>query len=144
MAPGLRNVLAVIVGLVAGSAVNMGLIMLGSTLIPAPPGVDVTNAESLKSSMHLFEARHFVTPFVAHAGGTLVGALVAFLLATGNRAVPAWIIGGLFLVGGIYASRMFPAPVGFIAADLVFAYIPMAWIGIRFGQALTGNEPSVA
>jgi hypothetical protein len=143
MAPGLKNALAVIAGLVVGSAVNMGLIMLGSALIPAPPGVDVTNAESLKASMHLFEARHFVTPFVAHAGGTLVGALVAFLLAAGNRSFPAWVIGGLFFAGGIYASRMFPAPVGFVAADLLLAYLPMAWIGSRLGQALTANKHPV-
>jgi len=144
MAPGLKNTLAVIAGFVVGSAVNMGLIMTGSALIPPPPGVDVTDAESLKASMHLFETRHFVTPFVAHAGGTLTGALVAWLMATGNREIPAWIIGGLFFLGGIYASRVFPAPVGFIGADLVLAYIPMAWVGIKLGQALTGNKAEAA
>jgi hypothetical protein len=31
--------------------------------------------------MHLFEPRHFVMPFLAHALGTLAGALAAFLIA---------------------------------------------------------------
>ena len=31
--------------------------------------------------MHLFEPKHLVFPFLAHAVGTLVGALVAYLVA---------------------------------------------------------------
>ncbi|RMG38369.1 MAG: hypothetical protein D6732_05390, partial [Methanobacteriota archaeon] len=70
MNPILRNVIAVLAGLILGSVVNMGLITLGSSVIPPPPGVDVTDMESLKSSMHLFEPRHFIFPFLAHALGT--------------------------------------------------------------------------
>ena len=73
----LRNVLAIIAGVVIGGAVNMALITLSPSLIPPPAGVDVTNAESLAQAMHLFQPRHFVMPFLAHALGTLVGALVA-------------------------------------------------------------------
>ena len=38
----LRNTLAIIAGLVLGGSVNMALIMLSPSLIPPPPGVDVT------------------------------------------------------------------------------------------------------
>jgi hypothetical protein len=38
----LRNVLAVIVGILVGSVVNMALINLSSSIIPPPLGVDVT------------------------------------------------------------------------------------------------------
>lgn len=144
MAPGLRNTLAVIAGFLLGSVVNMGLLMAGSTVIPPPPGVDVTNSESVQASMHLFEAKHFMTPFVAHAGGTFAGALVACMAAVGNRAAPAWIIGAMFFVGGIYASRLFPAPGWFVATDLALAYFPMAWLAIRIGQALAGNQGATA
>jgi hypothetical protein len=140
MAPGLRNTLAVIAGFLLGSAVNMGLIMAGSALIPPPAGVDVTDTESLQASIHLFEAKHFVTPFVAHAGGTLAGAVVAYVIAVGNRMAPAWILGAIFFAGGIYASRLFPAPGWFVATDLVLAYFPMAWLAIRIGQAFADNK----
>ena len=73
----LRNIVGFLIGLVLGGAVNMWLIGLGPSIIPPPPGVDVTDPESLSASMHLFEARHFVVPFVAHALGTLVGAMAA-------------------------------------------------------------------
>ncbi len=77
----IRNVLAIIVGLIAGSAVNMGLVMAGAQIIPLPAGVDVTDVESIKTHLHLFEFRHFVVPFLAHAMGTLVGAYVAVIIA---------------------------------------------------------------
>lgn len=124
----LRNVLAVIAGLIAGSIVNMGLITLGTNLVP-PPGVDPSNPESIKASIHLFEAKHFISPFVGHAAGTLVGALVASLVGGSRRLMLALIVGSFFLLGGIAASFMIPAPAWFIAADLLLAYIPMAWLG---------------
>ncbi len=73
----LRNALAVLVGLAVGSAVNMGLVMLAPSLIPLPAGADVTTAEGLRAAMPLFEPRHFIMPFLAHALGTLTGAFAA-------------------------------------------------------------------
>ena len=69
MNPIIRKILAVIAGLAAGSAVNMGLVIVGAKIIPPPAGVDVTDVESIKSHMHLFEFKHFISPFVAHALG---------------------------------------------------------------------------
>lgn len=136
----LRNVLAVLAGLAIGGAINMAIITASPSVIPPPAGVDVTNAESLKASIHLFQPRHFVMPFLAHALGTLAGAIVAFLIAATHRARLAYVIGVVFLVGGIAAAYMIPAPAWFIALDLIVAYIPMAWLGIHIGTRLTGND----
>lgn len=127
----IRNVLAVIVGLIAGSAVNMGLVMVGAQIIPPPAGVDVTNVESIKASIHLFEFKHFIVPFLAHALGTLVGAYVTVIIAATYRMMLGLVIGVLFLLGGITNAFMLPSPVWFVVVDLVGAYIPMAWIGTR-------------
>lgn len=135
----LRNVLAIILGLVAGGGVNMSLIMLGPMAIPPPPGMDVTSVESFRASMHLLEARHFVFPFLAHALGTLAGALAAFLIAGSRGAMFAYLVGAVSLVGGISAAFMIPAPAWFIALDLVLAYLPMAWVGIAIGRGLKGS-----
>jgi uncharacterized RDD family membrane protein YckC len=88
--------------------------------------------------MHLFEPKHFVFPFLAHALGTLAGALLAFLIAASYRSVFAYAIGAVFLTGGIAATFMIPAPVWFIILDLVAAYIPMAWIGTQLGRRIKG------
>lgn len=132
----LRNVLAIIAGVVIGGAVNMALITLSPSLIPPPAGVDVTNAESLAQAMHLFQPRHFVMPFLAHAVGTLVGALVAYLMAASHKVKIAYVIGAVFLCGGVAASFMIPAPAWFIALDLLVAYLPMAWLGTRIGARM--------
>ena len=138
----LRNVLAILAGIAIGGGVNMALITLSPSLIPPPAGVDVNNAESLSKAMHLFEPRHFVMPFLAHAVGTLAGALAAYLIAATYRAQMAYVIGAVFLCGGVAASFMIPAPRWFIALDLVAAYLPMAWIAIQLGTRITRGNAS--
>lgn len=133
MHPILKNILAVIVGLVVGSAVNMGLILISGHVIAPPEGADVTTMEGLEASMHLFEPRHFIFPFLAHALGTLVGALVAAAMAANNKMKFALGIGGFFLLGGISNVMMLPSPTWFAILDIVGAYIPMAWIGGKIG-----------
>ncbi|MGB5665543.1 MAG: hypothetical protein WBM53_01755 [Maribacter sp.] len=132
MNPILKNILALVAGIIIGSIVNMGIIMLSSSIIPPPEGVDVTNMESLKSSLHLFEPRHFIFPFLAHALGTLVGAYIAALIAANNKLKFALGIGVFFLLGGITNVIMLPSPTWFSVLDLVVAYIPMAWLGGKF------------
>jgi len=129
----LRNVLALLAGIAIGGGVNSALITLSPSLIPPPAGVDVSSAESLSRAIHLFEPRHFIMPFLAHAVGTLAGALAAYLIAASYRASIAYAIGVVFLCGGVAASFMIPAPAWFIALDLLAAYLPMAWLGLRIG-----------
>lgn len=131
----LRNALALLAGIAIGAGVNMALITLGPSLIPAPVGVDVGSAESLAQAMHLFEPRHFIMPFLAHAVGTFAGALAACVIAASYKAPIAYAIGALFLCGGVAASFMIPAPAWFVALDLLAAYLPMAWLAIRIAPA---------
>ena len=140
----LRNVLALVAGFVIGSAVNMALTTFIPTLIPPPPGVDVNDPESLRSSIHLFQPRHFIGPFLAHALGTLVGALVAYLIAATRPVTFAMVIGVIFLLGGIAAAFMIPAPAWFIVLDLIVAYIPMAWLATELGARFKRPRTSSA
>jgi ABC-type transport system involved in cytochrome bd biosynthesis fused ATPase/permease subunit len=50
-------------------------------------------------------------------------------LKPGETRKYALIIGIIFLIGGIAACFMIPAPGWFMAADLLLAYIPMALLG---------------
>ena len=130
----IRLILAIVAGLVIGGVVNMSLIMVSGSVIPPPAGANVTTTEGLKASMHLFEPRHFVFPFLAHSLGTLVGALVAALLTPGRTSGLAYVVGLAFLLGGIASVYMLPAPLWFSALDLVAAYLPMAWLGHRLAS----------
>ena len=137
MNPIIRNILAVIAGVLVGGVVNMGLIMLSGSVIPPPEGVHPADMESLKESMHLFRPRQFIMPFLAHALGTLAGAFLAAKIAGSHKLKFALLIGVFFLVGGVINAFMLPAPAWFIILDLVLAYIPMAWLGARLS---TGNS----
>ena len=135
----LRSIIAVIVGLVAGSLINMGLIILGGQMVTPPAGADVTTMEGLRSSLHLFEPRHFLFPFLAHALGTLVGAFVAAILAATQRMKLALVIGACFLLGGIVNVFLLPSPIWFTGLDLIVAYIQMAWLGGKLAQKVGKN-----
>jgi hypothetical protein len=132
MSSTLRNVLAVVAGVVVGGAVNMALISVSGSVIPLPEGVDPADMESLKANIDRFEPRHFLMPFLAHALGTLVGAFLAARLAASRRTALG--IGVFFLLGGVANAFLLPAPGWFLAADLLLAYLPMAWIGGRLGR----------
>lgn len=128
MNPIITNIIAVIGGIILGSAVNMLIIHYGPLVIPPPDGVDVSTAEGLQKGIHLFKPIHFIVPFIAHLLGTFVGALVAGKIAATHKLKFAIGIGFFFLLGGIGAAFMIPAPNWFIAVDLLLAYLPVAWI----------------
>jgi hypothetical protein len=128
MNPILRNILAVLGGLVLGSAVNMGIIMISGSVIAPPEGADMTSSEGLKASMHLFQPKHFLLPFLAHALGTFAGAWLASLVATTRKILFALGIGVFFLIGGLINVITLPSPAWFTATDLMVAYLPMAWL----------------
>jgi hypothetical protein len=129
-----RNVLAVLVGILVGGLVNMGLILAGPLVVAPPAGVDMTTAEGLQAGLALLEPRHFVFPWLAHALGTLAGAWLTARLAVSHHRHLALLVGVFFLVGGIMAATMIPAPTWFLALDLVGAYLPMAWLGARLAR----------
>lgn len=143
MSSWLRVVLAVVLGLVAGSVVNMALIAVSASVIAPPAGADVTTTAGLKASMHLFEPKHFLFPFLAHAAGTLVGAFVAALVAPGRSWTAALAVGALFLLGGLASVFMLPAPPWFSALDLLLAYLPAAWLGHRLAVRMARRRVGV-
>ena len=128
MNPILRNILAVVAGWVGGSIVNMGLIQVGSKILPID-GVDPNDMDALAAVMPTLDFEYFVFPFLAHALGTLVGAAIAAKIAVTHQMKFAYGIGGFFLLGGIMVNYMLPGPTWFAVLDITVAYIPMAWIG---------------
>ena len=140
MSPILRNFLAVVAGLIIGSVVNMGIISISGAIIPPPPGADVTTPEGLKATMHLFEPKHFIFPFLAHALGTFAGAFVTAWIAVNNKMRLALIIGFFFLAGGVASVFMLPSPTWFTVLDLVVAYIPMAYLAAKLAPGRTRTE----
>lgn len=139
MNPRIKNIVAVIVGWITGSVINMGLIQTGHALIPIP-GIDPSDMDALAAIMPALEFEYFIFPLLAHALGTLVGAAVVGLIAASYKMKYALAMGALFLAGGIMVNYMLPGPTWFAVTDIVIAYIPMAWIGGNIALKLSSSK----
>lgn len=136
MNPILKNIIAVIIGVIVGGAVNMAIIIYGPMVIPYPEGTDVSTPEGLNAAMSTFEFKHLLVPFLAHAIGTLVGAVIAAKIGATHKLKLALVVGVIFFIGGtMMVMSLANSPMAFNITDLVFAYIPMAWIGGKLGGA---------
>jgi hypothetical protein len=142
MSPVFRNILAVVAGIVIGSVVNMVIIMISGSVIPPPEGADVTTMEGLQESMHLFQPKHFLMPFLAHAFGTFVGSFVAAKIAVGHKMKLALAVGLFFLMGGVINVIVLPSPLWFSIVDIIFAYIPVAYLAGNLAIGTRGEIPA--
>ena len=140
MNPTIRNILAVIIGCLAGGCLNLEIVMNSSFFVPPSAGTDLTTAEGLKAAIHLMRPIHFLMPFLAHALGTLAGAYVAAIIAASHKMKIALVIGVVSMAGGIAGVLMYPSPMWFNVLDLVGAYIPMAYLGAK----LAGEKKAAA
>jgi hypothetical protein len=131
----LRNVISVFAGLIVGSLVNSSMVAAGANWFELPEGVDPKNLESIKANLHLYEAKHFINPLLAHSFGSLAGGIVAALIAASHKMKFALAVGAVFLVGGIMMISIIGGPIWFILVDLMLAYIPMAYLGAVIGGA---------
>lgn len=136
MNPIFKNISAVVLGWIGGSCINIALIRTGHSLFPILD-VDPNDMDALAEVMPTLEVEYFIFPFLAHALGTFVGAIIASMTAAKNKMKFALTIGGLFLLGGIIVNYMLPGPTWFAVADIVLAYIPMAWLGGKIGVKLS-------
>lgn len=126
----IRCVLAVLGGVVAGSAFNMAVVMLSWAIYPPPEGANMSDPATMSAYVQSLPLPAFLLILVAHAGGALVGGLVAALIARRSPLVLGAIIGGFFLIGGIVNAVSIPAPLWFVVVDLA-AYVPCGMVGAK-------------
>lgn len=134
-----RNILAVVIGIVIGMVVNMSLVNIGNSIFPVA-GIDVNDMKAYAKLIPNLEAKYFIFPFLAHAIGTLVGALITALVAGNRKKIFALVIGVFFLIGGITVNIMLPGKIWFSILDIIVAYIPMSLLGWFIIDKLIGNK----
>ncbi len=134
------NIVAILMGLFAGAMVNGGIINISSKIIPPPAGSKLQTMEGLIQAMPIMEPKHFIMPFLAHALGTFVGAILCSLVARSQKLILALFIGLTFFIGGFTMVFQLPAPLWFDLVDLIFAYFPMAWMGYKVVSKLRRKQ----
>jgi hypothetical protein len=129
----IRTLIAIIVGIFVGMAVNMSLVKLGGLVFPLPDNLDASKMEDLKSAFSSLDWFHFIFPFLAHALGTLSAAIIALLISEDHKKFSSFTIAVFFLAGGVMMNLfMLPSPIAFTLIDLGLAYIPMALLANRW------------
>lgn len=131
--------MAVLFGWLAGSIINMGIIKAGHLVFPIKD-LDPNDMDALARVMPTLDFKYFIFPFLAHALGTLSGAMLAGWIASSHKMKYSIGIGLLFLLGGIWVNYIIPGPVWFTIIDIAFAYLPMAWLGGKIAQKFSKQK----
>lgn len=128
MSPTVRNILAVLAGLITGMLVISVIESLGHRLIPPPEGIEDMDLEKARELMKTLPAIHLVPVLIAHQIGALLGAFVCARFAVNHHKSFALGVAGTFLFFSVLLMFMLPHPVCFAVADLAL-YLPMGWLG---------------
>ncbi|HIF40451.1 MAG TPA: hypothetical protein EYQ74_05065 [Planctomycetes bacterium] len=126
----IRNIVAVVVGLVAGMAVNMSLVMLNArVLFPMPEGTDMNNPEQLNAWVATLPTAAFFVVIAAHLGQSFVGGWVAARLGSSRPMLLAMIVGLASLAGGVMSMMSIKGP-AWLVVELPL-YLVVAWLAGR-------------
>lgn len=106
----LRNIGAVILGLIAGMIANMALGMLNLVFFPLPEGVSMWDTEALTAAIRDMPQTVWILPLVAHLAQAFVGGWVAARLGGSRPVVLAMIVGVVSLVGGVMNAVSLQSP----------------------------------
>ena len=107
----MRNLLALIAGLIVGMAVNMGLIELNTRVLhPLPAGTNAADPEQFNAYIATLPVTGFLVVMLAHLGQAFVGGWTAARLASSRPMMLAMMIGTLSLMGGIVMMTIVNPP----------------------------------
>lgn len=129
-----KRTLVIFISIFSGAMLNGTLVNVSKRIIPPPTGFDLSKLEGLQEAMSHMEPKHFLFPFLAHALGTLLSAVMIARFLRSQQLIFSMMAGILFLMGGVSMVIMLPeTPLWFVLLDLLGAYIPMAYLGYKIG-----------
>jgi hypothetical protein len=126
----IRNLIAVVAGVVAGGIVVALVEGVGHMFYPPPAGVDVSDPKALAGLMDKIPVGAKIAVVVAWALGSLAGGCTAASFGTNRRTVLALAVGGVLLALGGYSLVTIPHPAWMMALGILLP-LPMAWMGSR-------------
>lgn len=124
----IRSTLGVVAGVIVAMVVTMASQAGIHLLYPPPPG-DYTDPAVQAAAMARAPAASLILVASGYGLAALAGGLVACLVAR-RHGRPAWIIGGLLVLGTVLNIAMLPHPLWF--GPLAIALIAAgSWLGGR-------------
>jgi hypothetical protein len=142
----LRNIGAVIAGLLVGSAANMAILGVSSMVYPRPEGMDFNDQAQLAAYIATLPTAAFFFVLAAHLGQAFVGGWLAARLSASQPVWMALFVGTVTAMAGLYYLISLPGPVWlWIEMPLYFvlSWLPGSWEEARRagGSRVTLPEP---
>jgi ABC-type Na+ efflux pump permease subunit len=127
-----RNILSIILGLLASFIIIIILESAGHIIHPPPPGLDTKDLEAVKTYVSTAPPIVFVLVILAYALGSFIGGVTASAVASNNKMAKAITVGGILMGLGAYNLFMIPHPVWTVIISLV-VFIPFSYLGGYLG-----------
>ena len=124
-----KNIAAGIAGVVVAGILVWLTEMLGHTVYPVPPELDMTDMDALRGYIATLPAGAFAFVAVGWFIGTLGGVLTACRIGTASPMVFTMVVTGLMLLGTAYNLAVIPHPLWFSVIGIAGIVIA-GWLGL--------------
>ena len=128
----MRNILSVIVGLIASFFVIEVIEIIGYKIYPPTTNLNFNNPDSFREYVSNAPNIIFILVILGYALGSLAGGFVASVIASVNKMTKAIAVGGVLMGLGLFNLFNIPHPTWVIISALI-VFIPFAYFGGEFG-----------
>ncbi len=123
----MRNILAVLAGLIVGNLAIMGLHYVGMYFYPLPEGTDMNDMNAIAEYVKIAPFGALLMVMLTHIGGTFIAGIATALLS--KEMYVAYVVGVFFTIMGIWNLYLLPHPIWFNLEAIL--YLPAAIYGFN-------------
>jgi ABC-type Na+ efflux pump permease subunit len=127
-----RNLLSVIVGLIASFIVIEVIEIIGYKMYPPTTNLNFNNPDSFREYISSAPNSVFLLVILGYALGSLAGGFVASVIAKQNKYTKAITVGGILMGLGVFNLFNIPHPLWVIIFALI-VFLPFAYFGGKLG-----------
>ncbi len=135
----MRNILSVIVGLIASFFVIEGIEIVGYKIYPPTTNLNFNNPDSFREYISNAPNSVFFLIILGYALGSLAGGFVASVIASINKMTKAIAVGGVLMGLGLFNLFNIPHPLWVIISALI-VFIPCAYLGGKLGIKMSSKK----
>ncbi len=135
--PIVRNILAVIAGIVLAVLIIGITESAGHAMFPPPEGFDVNDPAAREHLWEVIPEESKAMVAIAWFLGSLVGACAA--IAISRHVLPAWIVGLVIAAMGLWTGQLFPHPLWMVVAAAVLPLVAVLVAKLLMVRRLASN-----
>lgn len=125
----LKQLLAILAGVIAGVMTITLVEMISASFYPYPDGMDRNNLEEFKAYAKSLPAAAFALVMLGHLVGAFMGGVVATLIYR-KDVKPGTVVGGVFMGFGLLNLTTLEIHPTWMWSELIL-YVPFAYLGAK-------------